>query len=290
VRGHDVRPAVAAVDRADVGGRLLVDAAEAHRGDRVGGRDDRAAPVLRSDAGVRGATAEVRLEPVVGRRGDDDLADRARVVEDVAERRAQRRRVERLGAGQRVLLADREQQLDADRQAVDHGAPRERQQDRHRGLVVGAQDGVACALPAVVHEHGLDDAVVRHGVEVGAEQHRAAGVAAGQAREEVARLRTRLGGRAVLGHLEPQRAQLAGDVVGDRALAPERAGDRAQRRERLVEPPALDLRGGPHSRASARGGPLGRVHRRLALGPLRARPLERGGDEVAEQRGGVLRP
>ena len=66
--------------------------------------------------------------PVVGRRRDDHLADRRRVVEDVAEVGAQHGRVERLGAGQRVLLLDREQQLDADRRR-----PRRSRAARPRG-------------------------------------------------------------------------------------------------------------------------------------------------------------
>ena len=49
---------------------------------------------------------------------DDHLADRRGVVEDVAEAAAQARRVERAGAGQRALLADREQQLEVDRRAL----------------------------------------------------------------------------------------------------------------------------------------------------------------------------
>ena len=109
----------AAGDRADVRGRLLVEAAERHRGDRARGGDDRAAPVLGADAGVRGARRGTRRR--CGSRcgeASDDLADRRGVVEDVAEAAAQRADVERLGARQRDLLADGEQQLDGRRAAA----------------------------------------------------------------------------------------------------------------------------------------------------------------------------
>ena len=62
--GHDVDRA-AAGDRADVDRRLLVQAPERHRGDRAGGGEDRAAPVLGADARVRGGAAEARLHAEV---------------------------------------------------------------------------------------------------------------------------------------------------------------------------------------------------------------------------------
>ena len=57
--GDDVDRA-AAGDRAHVDGRLLVEAAEAHRGDRARGREDRAAALLGADARVRRRAAEAR--------------------------------------------------------------------------------------------------------------------------------------------------------------------------------------------------------------------------------------
>ena len=83
-----------ALDRAHVGGRLLVDAAERHVRDRVGGGEDRRAARLGADAGVGGAAVELGGEAEVGRRRGDDLADRRRVVEDVAEVGLQLRGVE----------------------------------------------------------------------------------------------------------------------------------------------------------------------------------------------------
>jgi len=62
---------------------------------------------------VRRRAAQLGLDLKVGGRCDDDLADRRRVVEDVAEVAAQRAAVEMRCAAQPVLLADGEQQLDA---------------------------------------------------------------------------------------------------------------------------------------------------------------------------------
>ena len=82
--GDDVdrRPAR---DRADVGGRVRIDPAEAHVGDGARSCEDRAATLLGPHAGVGGDAAEGRLQAVVGRRGKHQLADRGGMVEDVAE-------------------------------------------------------------------------------------------------------------------------------------------------------------------------------------------------------------
>ena len=76
----------AALDRSDVRGRLIVDAPEPHCRDRARCRDDRRAARLGPDSGVRRAAVQISDHPVVRRGGDDDLADRRRVVEHVAER------------------------------------------------------------------------------------------------------------------------------------------------------------------------------------------------------------
>ena len=103
---------------------------------------DRAAAVLGPDPGVGGAAVELRDDPVVGGRGDDDLADRRGVVEHVAEPAAQQADVERLRPAERDLLADREQQLDPDRGRLTRGraaaararaSPRPRPCCRRRG-------------------------------------------------------------------------------------------------------------------------------------------------------------
>ena len=81
---HHVRRR-AALDAAHVRGRLRVQPADPHRGDRPRGRGDRVVPRLGPDPRVRGLAPEARLQRVVGRRGEHDLADRRGVVEDVAE-------------------------------------------------------------------------------------------------------------------------------------------------------------------------------------------------------------
>ena len=83
VAGDDVARG-AARDQADVGGRLLVEPAQLHPRDRGRGGGDRAAAVLGPDPGVRLDPGEVGEDLLLGRRGDDHLADRAGVVEDEA--------------------------------------------------------------------------------------------------------------------------------------------------------------------------------------------------------------
>ena len=90
-------------------------------------------------------------------------------------------RVEGLGAGQRVLLLDGEQQLEAERGALDGRAADELEEDGDRGLVVGAEDRVVRVLPAAVDEHGLDRAGHGDRVEVRAEQQVLVGRGRGRA-------------------------------------------------------------------------------------------------------------
>ena len=86
------------------------------RGDRPRRRRDRVVARLRADPGVRGLAAEARLDRVVGRRRDHDLADRRGVVEDVAEVGAQPATCRTAFAPfERLLLAGREQDLDPGR-------------------------------------------------------------------------------------------------------------------------------------------------------------------------------
>ncbi len=191
---------------------------------------------------------EVGVEAIVRRRGDDDLADRRRVIEDVAPLAAQRRDVERLRAEQADLLADGEQQLEVDRRALDGAAARDLEDDRDGGLVVGAEDRVAGADPRTVVEHRLDRPGLGDGVEVRAQQDRALALA-GDAREQVAALRAGLFGGAVLLDVEAHRPQLARDRLRARALVTERARDRAQPRERLVQAAALGFGGWTHRHA-----------------------------------------
>ena len=106
-----------------------------------------------------GAAVERRLQPVGGRRGDDDLADRRRLVEDVAVGRdAARRRRTPSRPPARAPRATVNSSSSADRRALDARAPARSQQHGDRRLVVGAEDRVARALPPAVDEHRLDAA------------------------------------------------------------------------------------------------------------------------------------
>jgi Uma2 family endonuclease len=72
--------------------------------------------------------------------------------------------------------------------------------------------------------------------------------------EQVAALRPGLGGGAVLLDVQADRRQLLRDHVGTRALGPERARNRAQSRERVVQAAALDVGGGTHGISVIYGG------------------------------------
>ena len=95
--GDDVSR-LAAADDADVGGRLLVDPPEPEVGDRPGAGDDRAAALLRRDARVGSVTDEGRVQLAMVGRTEDDLADRRRLVVDVAQLGFERAQIEKLGA------------------------------------------------------------------------------------------------------------------------------------------------------------------------------------------------
>ena len=149
------------------------------------------------------------------------------------------RGVERLRAGERDLLADREQQLEVDRRALaaDAGArapaaPRPRPCCRRRGSPSLAFSQTPSAST------GSTGACSGHRVEVRAQQHasrraRSPPARAGSAREQVAAVEPIARAGAVLLDLEPERAQL-----GDHALArsarslPGRALDRGTARRR----------------------------------------------------------
>ena len=146
VTGHDIAGGATA-DDADVGRRPLVEPAQLHVRDRRGGSGDRAVAVLRPNAGVSLDAGEISPHALLGRRGDDHLADRAGVIEDEAALGTQPARIEGLGAAQTLLLGDGQQQLDADRRwsVGPRIARHQLHEDRNRRLVVGAQDRLAGA-------------------------------------------------------------------------------------------------------------------------------------------------
>ena len=241
---HDVRGArKPPLDRPHVRRGLVIDAPQPHRRDGPGGGGDRAAAVLGADPRVRSGAAEAGLEAVVRRRGHHDLADRRRVVEDIAERAAQPGGVELLGAAQRRLLPHREQQLEAHGRPLHRRASSGGQQDRDGRLVVGTEDRLARADPATVDAHRLDSAVVGHGVEVRAEQDRSIGVAPGDPREQVAGL--------VGLDVQPHPPQLVAHAHRDRRLLAGDRADAAQLGELVVQPTAFDVSCGPHLRQRA---------------------------------------
>ena len=216
---------------------------------------------------MRGRAVELGLEAVVGGRGQHDLADRRGVVEDVAEVAAQAADVERLGARERVLLRDGEDELEAHRRAVGAGeAARDLQQHRDRRLVVGAEDAVVGVDPSAVDDQRVHRRAGHHRVQVRAQQQRSLGRAL-DAREQVAALCPRRRRRIVLGHRDAQRLQLRAHVPAQAPLAAEGALDPAQRREGVVEAAALEL-AGPQARGSRRPARLrpARPARRLTEG------------------------
>jgi hypothetical protein len=214
-------------DHPDVRGRPLVEAPEAHRRDRRPGGLDGAPPLLGPDAGVRLGALEVGGQALVGRRRGDDFADRARVIEHEAERRAQCRELELLGPSQALLLGDREHELEPRGRRRARVTGGQLHQHCDGGLVVGAEDRLAAAAKDTFLQHHVDGPVVGHRVEVSGEHHPAI-AATRHARHEVPRARPRPRGGAILGDVDVEVLQLGEDRVGDRPLLSCRARDLAK--------------------------------------------------------------
>ena len=218
-----------------------------------------------------GLAAELGLDPVVRRRRQHDLADRGRMVQDVAERAAQHRRVERRRPAQAVFLGHREEELHADGRGRRRPSAGRREQHGHRRLVVGAEDAGIRVLPAPVAQDRLDRGGERDRVEMGAEHDaRRPGSCRLDAGEEVPGVRAGRGGAAVLGRHEAHRPQLRGDPVRAGALAAGRALDPAQGGKGRPQPAAF-LLGGPAHRAAAVTRPPA-ARRRLRPARPTARP------------------
>src|SRR5436190_8852822 len=168
--------------------------------------------------------AEGRVDLVVGRGGDDELADRGGVVEDEAVLGVQPADVEGLGAAQPRLLARGEQELQPHRAAVPHQLARRREDRGHCRLVVGAEDALVAVPEDAVLADDLDRRRERNGVQVRTQQDRPRAFRTGNAGEDVPGVRAGLGGAAVLlDLLDAQRAQLGDHRVRHRALPPGRA-------------------------------------------------------------------
>ena len=109
-------------------------------------------------------------------------------------------------------------------------------EDRDRRLVVGAEDRLAGAAEDAVGFDHLDLALVRDGVDVGAEHHPLDRCCPGSRATMLPGPGFGRPGGVVLAHLEPERAQFGGDRVGDLALLAGRAADLAEPNEGLVQP------------------------------------------------------
>src|SRR6266508_2412669 len=113
---------------------------------------------------------------------------------DVSASIRPRRRSATARAAAAVLLLLREQQLDARvRPTLGEQPPRSLHHDCHGCLVVGAEDGPARVADDAVLDDGRERALGRHGVQVGAQEERGAGVRGGlEAGVEVAGIRADL--------------------------------------------------------------------------------------------------
>ena len=247
VLGHDVRPADAAVRSS----RRWPSSPRRCARARIAAIALAAATIaLRPSSGRMPAWAaaprKARLQAVVGRRGDDDLADRRRVVEDVAERRERSVETSKaLAPLSAVLLADGEEQLDADRAsprpprgARAPAAPPRPPCCRRRGSCRPRSPSRRRPAPARRRRRA---GTVSRCAQSSTERSRAAG----DARQQVAALGAGLGGRVV--------------------LARPRGRARAARRRR-----------GRPSRARARTGWGSRTARRTGRSAAGARPPRPG--------------
>src|SRR5256885_13733192 len=135
----------AALDAADVRGRLRIYAPEPHARDRLGGDLDRAHAALGRHAGVRRLAVHHDLE-VVGARGAREGEADGVAVEDEAAPSTHAGQVEVLRAEEAHLLADGEHHVErrmAERALAAHAAaPAD---EGHPRLVVAAQDRGALA-------------------------------------------------------------------------------------------------------------------------------------------------
>ena len=229
---HDLRddvPRRAALDQADARGGDVVEAAEAQVGDgaRCGG--DRGAPLLRGHACVGRLAAVGDVDRGLVRRAEDHVADRRRLVEDVADVRNEALVVERRRAFEAHFLHRREQELEPRvRALLAEDPPRRLEHHGDRRLVVGAKDGPPCVPDdALIVDHGLDRVLGRDGVEVRAQEERRAVGGRLETCVEVPHRRADACAGVVLVDVEREIAQVAGDRVGDRPLLPEGLGTAA---------------------------------------------------------------
>jgi hypothetical protein len=230
----------AAADQADVGRGGIVDAAQGHVGDRPGRGDDRASALLGRDPRVGGAAQKAKLERLLGRCREHDVADGRRMVVAEPEPGVQPAEVEGLGAVQADLLHGRQHELHAGvRGAVGQAGDRG-QHHRDRGLVVGTEDRVPAVDDDAVSHLGLDRPVGGHRVEMGVQENRSplAG-GGGETAVDVADVRPDPRAGVVLVRLESQPAEELEHAVGHGPLLAGWAGDGGQVAEELDHAPHL---------------------------------------------------
>ena len=199
------------------------------------------------------------------RRADDDLADRRRLVVDVAELGVQPRMVEGVRAAQADLLLRREDELEPRMAAASfERTARTLDHRRHRRLVVSAEDRARRVAHDSVLDDGLDRPLGRHRVEVRAEEDRRTLRGRLEAHVETSHRRADERARVVLVDLEAD-ASAAPPSLGRRHRAPPPAGsgsppargrDRARARGdlRLLASARGRLGRHPQDRAVAPGG------------------------------------
>ena len=225
--GDDVRGG-AALDRADVRGRLLVDRARAasprwparRRRSRSGpppgtcrrGRRGRGSVTSSSCATARRGS---RRRPARPGRRRSPIRARSRVWSNA------------YAPSRPVSSFEGEEQLDPGvRAALGQHAADGLEHGGDGGLVVAAEDLAAAVADDAVLDHRLDRVDGRHGVEVGAEEERLARRASARARRGCSPSSSRSRGRC-----RPRRASARGrggteHAIGDGALLTRRAGER----------------------------------------------------------------
>jgi len=259
--GDDVGRA-AALDAADVRGRLRVDAPEPHAGDRLGGDLDRAHAALGRHAGVRRLAAYHDLE-VVGARGAREGEADGVAVEDEAAPGAHPGEVQVLRAEESHLLADGEHHVERRVAETALAAHAHALADEgHAGLVVAAEDRRAVGADDVVLDDRLDALAGDDRVHVRAEEERGRVGGARQVRDQVARLAAERRPRAVEAHLRPQPGELAREPRGDPSLAARVAVDPDELQEERLQARGLDHERRTLARRSACRTPGGDVSSR----------------------------
>ena len=168
------------------------------------------------------------------RRAEDHLADRRRLVVDVAEPRLQPLVVEggraeqptsSFGVNRSSMPPCGRFSASTRRVAFEHR--------RDGRLVVRAEDRAGRVAHDAVLDHRLDRALGRNRVEVRAEEDRVAAVGRFEAAVDVADVRADLRARIVLVDRQPEIAQVADHDVRNRALLARRARERRQLGEKV---------------------------------------------------------